>query len=344
VLDDSLPKYLNSPDTIVFNKNRNLFALNIAKRTKQGRLILAEGYMDVISLHQAGFDCAVASLGTSLTEQQAVLISRYTKQAVIAYDSDKAGVAASQRAITILNKTGIEVKVLRYTGAKDPDEFIKTKGRDAFENLLNGSENHIAYRMGAINEKYDLALDEQRVEYIRETAEYLARLNPAEREVYGARAAEAAGISPEAMAIEIKRAYGKLKKQKEREEKRKSDNPSRMVQPRQREIRYENVVSARAEEGLLSLLLSEPEHIQETVEVLSGEDFSSALLGRLFVLIADRWQEGKPLAVSAMAESFSADELSHITGFMNNPLDRSKTEEAVRDYIGTIRREKEKSA
>jgi len=343
VLDDSLPKYLNSPDTLVFNKNRNLFALNIAKKTKQGRLILAEGYMDVVSLHQAGFDCAVASLGTSLTEQQAVLMSRYAKQVVIAYDSDQAGVAASQRAISILDKTGMEVKVLRYAGAKDPDEFIRSRGRDAFENLLNGSENHIAYRLGAVQAKYDLSVDEQRVEYVKEAAVLLARLNPAEREVYGARAAEAAAISPEAMAIEVKRAFARLKKQKEAGEQRKLASPLRMAQPAQRGLRYENTVSALAEEGLLTLLFSEPEYIPEASAHLTEPDFSSSLLGRLFSQLEQRHRESRSLSLSAMTESFSPEEFSYITGFMHKPLDKAKSGYALRDYIAIIRREREKS-
>ena len=342
VLDDSLPKYLNSPDTLVFNKNRNLFALNIAKKTRQGRLILAEGYMDVISLHQAGFDCAVASLGTSLTEQQAVLMARYTKQVVIAYDSDKAGVAASQRAISILDKTGVEVKVLRYSGAKDPDEFIRNRGRDAFINLLDGSENHIAYRLENIAAKYALDADEQRVEYIKEAAQYLARLNAAEREVYGARVAEAAGISPEAVSIEIRRAYKIIRSKQDRSEQRKVSSPVRMAQPVQRELRYENAVSALAEEGLVAMLMAEPERIEAAAARLAESDFSSGLLGRLYGKLIERYRAGRALSLPAMAEDFSSAEMSHLTGFMQKPQDKSLLDSALGDYIAVILREKEK--
>ena len=182
VLDDSTPKYLNSPDTVIYNKSRNLFALNIAKRSKLGRIILTEGYMDTISLHQAGFDCAVASLGTSLTQEHAQLLSRYTKEAVIAYDGDGAGVKAAQRAIPILEKTGIQVKVLQMRGAKDPDEFIKKYGREAFARLLDQSENHIEYRLRQIQVKYDLTDDGQKVEFLREAAAMISTLpSPVER-------------------------------------------------------------------------------------------------------------------------------------------------------------------
>ena len=159
---------MNSPETLVFNKSRNLFALNLAKKSKSGYIILSEGNIDVVSLHQAGFDSAVASLGTSLTPEQARLLSRYTNEVIIAYDNDGAGIKASQRAIGILEKLDMKVKLLRVTGAKDPDEFIKTKGPDAFRNLLDGSENQIDYRLHAVTSKYDLTVDEQKVEFLKE--------------------------------------------------------------------------------------------------------------------------------------------------------------------------------
>jgi DNA primase len=207
VLDDAAPKYLNSPDTAVFNKSRNLFALNLARKTKQGRIILTEGYMDTISLHQAGFDCAVASLGTAFTQEHAQLLSRCTKEVVIAYDGDGAGVAAAQRAIPILERTGMNVKVLRLRGAKDPDEFIKKFGREAFSKLLDQSEHHIEYRLELIRIKYDFSDDTQRVAYLREAADLIATFeNPVERAVYASRCAEIAAIPVDAMEQQIRRA------------------------------------------------------------------------------------------------------------------------------------------
>ena len=145
-LADGGPKYLNSPDSPVFNKSRNLFALNLAKTTKLGRLVLTEGYMDTISLHQAGFDCAVASLGTALTADHAQLLARFTKEVVICYDADAAGIQAADRAIPLLERTGLTVRVLRVEGAKDPDEYIKTYGRDAFARLLDRSQDRMDSR------------------------------------------------------------------------------------------------------------------------------------------------------------------------------------------------------
>jgi DNA primase len=186
VMDDSKPKYLNSPENLIFNKRKNLFALNIAKNSKQGRIILTEGYMDAIALHQYGFDCAVASLGTSLTEEHALILQKYTKQVVITYDGDQAGQDATRRAISLLEKSGVEIRVLRMQGAKDPDEFLKQYGPDRFRLLLDQSENHAAYGLESIRRKFDLSRDDQRVEFLREAARYVAGL-PGAGDLWGPR-------------------------------------------------------------------------------------------------------------------------------------------------------------
>ena len=203
VMDDSTPKYLNSPETIIFNKRKNLFALNLAKKSKLGYLILVEGYMDAVALHQYGFDCAVASLGTSLTEEHAVLLSRYTQQVVLIYDGDEAGQNATRRAIPMLEKAGLQVKVLKMRDAKDPDEFLKKYGADRFKLLLEESSNRVEYQLGAIRGKYDLREDEQKVRFLSEAAELIAGLpNAVQREVYGQRVAETAKVSMEAVRME----------------------------------------------------------------------------------------------------------------------------------------------
>ena len=259
VMDDSTPKYLNSPDTPVYNKSRNVFALNIAKKSKAGRVILTEGYMDTISLHQAGFDSAVASLGTSLTAEHAQLLSRYFHEAIISYDGDGAGIAAAQRAIPLLEKAGLKVRVLRVTGAKDPDEFIKAYGRDAFARLLDQSENQVDYRLDQLQSKYNLEDDAQRVAFLQEAAQLLSTLpSPVEREIYGGHAAQAAGVSPEAMAQEVKKAFARRVRKQQKQQERRDLTPAVQLQPKQRGLRYENIRSARAEEGVIRLLLLDP--------------------------------------------------------------------------------------
>ena len=207
ILGEDGPKYLNSPETTVFNKGSNLFALNLAKKTKSGYILLTEGNIDVVSLHQAGFDSAVASLGTSLTPEQARLISRYTSEVILAYDNDGAGQKASQRAISILEKLDLKVRVLQMSGAKDPDEYIRLKGPEAFARLIEGSENQVEYRLAQIAKKYDLSVDAQKVDYLREAEELLARLpGAAEREVYCRRVAAETGVSPPAPCGTVSRA------------------------------------------------------------------------------------------------------------------------------------------
>lgn len=344
VLDDSTPKYLNSPDTVIYNKSRNLFALNIAKKSKQGRIILTEGYMDTLSLHQAGFDCAVASLGTSLTQEHAQLLSRYTKEAVIAYDGDGAGMKAAQRAIPILEKTGIQVKVLQMRGAKDPDEFIKKYGREAFAKLLDQSENHIEYRLRQIQVKYDLSDDAQKVEFLRESAAMLSTLpSPVEREIYGGRAAQAAGISPQAMAQEIQREYQRRLRQAKKQQERRDLTPAAQLQPREYGIRYPNMRSGRAEEGVLRLMLLEPALFRES-ESLTPEQFSVPVLGRVYALLRQRFQEGRSTQLAALAGELTSEEMSFLAGVLEKPESLAHSQQALRDYIAIIQTEALKRA
>lgn len=339
VMDDSTPKYLNSPDTPVYNKSRNVFALNIAKKSKAERVILTEGYMDTISLHQAGFDSAVASLGTALTEEHAQLLSRYFKQAIISYDGDGAGVAAAQRAIPILEKAGLKVRVLRVTGAKDPDEFIKRYGRDAFARLLDKSENQVDYRLDQLRQKFNLEDDAQKVAFLQEAAQMLAGLHSAvEREIYGGHAAQTAGVSPETMTQEVNRALKiRLRKEKKQQERRDL-SPASQLQPRSRGLRYENIRSATAEEGVLRLLLLDPGLLRDT-QGLTGAEFSSPLLGRTYDLLKARAEEGLSLQLAVLAEDLTSEEMDHLAQVVSKPESAANAQQAMADYIAVIRRE-----
>ena len=271
--DSDAAKYLNSPETLIFNKRKNLFGLNLAKKSKAGSLILVEGNIDVVSLHQYGFDNAIASLGTSLTEEQATLMSRYTDQIILIYDGDKAGQNATQRAIPILEKAGMQVKVLQLKDAKDPDEFLKKFGADRFRLLLEESSNRVEYQLEAIRKKYDLGEDDQRVKFIAEAAEFLSTLGSAvQREVYGHRAADEAKISYDAMKLEVNEAF-KRRVARERKKQEKIDlAPAQALQPKSRSIRYDNVKSAMAEETVLAMALKDPA-LLDTAKNLSGGIF-----------------------------------------------------------------------
>lgn len=340
VLDDSVPKYLNSPDTLVFNKSRNLFALNMAKKSTLGRIILTEGYMDTIALHQAGFDCAVASLGTSLTEDHVKLLSNYTSEVVISYDGDQAGVKAAQRAISLLSKTGMKVRVLKMRNAKDPDEFIKKFGPAAFADLLNESDNDIEYRLNQVKSKYDLTQDDERISYLKEAAAVVARLDsPVEREVYGTRVAELAGLTPAAMQEEVKRLRSKNRWKQRKAEERKAMSPALTSQPAERSLRYENVSSAKAEEGVIRLLLLD-EDFYAQAQSLKPEEFSSPTWGKIFSILMEHWKQGTVCTGAALTAYLSPEEMSLLARIREVPESVAQGSRAMADYIRAIQRQR----
>ena len=335
--DANAAKYLNSPETLIFNKRKNLFALNLAKKSKLGYLILVEGYMDAIALHQYGFDCAVASLGTALTEDGAALLSRYTDQVVLIYDGDTAGQNATKRAIPILEKAGLQVKVLQMRDAKDPDEFLKKFGADRFKLLLEESSNRVEYQLNAIFKKYDLRDDDQKVKYLQESADLISSLPSAvQREVYSGRVAETAGIGADAMKLEVERAR-KRRAAREKKQQEKIDlSPARNLQPRSRSIRYDNMKSAMAEEMLLALCLQEP-GLLEQARGLNADMFSAPLLGKVYAQFLDRYRQGLEVSISGLTD-FNSEEMSHIVG-MTQRQQGPVNEQAFQDCVRTITRE-----
>ena len=335
--DSDAAKYLNSPETLIFNKRKNLFGLNLAKKSKQGSLILVEGNIDVVSLHQYGFDNAIASLGTSLTEEQAALMTRYTDQVILIYDGDKAGQNATQRAIPILEKAGLQVKVLQIRDAKDPDEFLKKFGADRFKLLLEGSANRVEYQLGAIRSKYDLREDDQRVKFIAEAAEFLSTLgSPVQREVYGHRAAEDAKISYDAMKLEVNKAFKRRVARERKKQEKISLAPAQALQPKSRAIRYDNMKSAMAEETVLAMTLKEPA-LLDVARGLQAEEFSCPLLGKVYAQLRRRHEQGLDVTL-AVLEDLSGEEMSHITGICQRQTG-PVSEDALRDCIRIIQSE-----
>ena len=341
VLDDSKPKYLNSNETLIFNKRKNLFGLNFAKKTKLPNIILVEGNIDVVTLHQYGFDNAVASLGTSLTEEQVNLLSRYTEQVVLTYDADEAGQRAAQRAIPMLEKAGIQVKVLQMKDAKDPDEYLKKFGADRFKLLLEESANRVEYQLSTIARKYDIREDDQKVKFLQESADLICTLSSAvQREVYGNRVAEAAKISADAMKLEIERARKRRVNRQKKQQEKIDLEPARALQPKARSIRYDNMKSAMAEESVLALILREPALIAH-ITGLTGEMFSSSLLGKVFDQLIKRYRDGSEVSV-AVLEDFSSEEISHVTGILQRQ-EGPVSEQALSDCIRIIRSEHQAS-
>ncbi len=344
ILDDREPKYLNSRDTLVYSKARSLFALNLAKKSKSGYILLAEGNIDVVSLHQAGFDSAVASLGTSLTADQARLLARYTGEIVIAYDSDAAGQKAAQRAIELLSPLEMRVKVLQIPGAKDPDEFIQSRGPQAFRDLIERSGNQIEYRLQRVASDYDLTSDEGRSEYLKAAAALIASLpSGIDREIYGLRAAEKAGVSKEMFLPEVERFRKRRSAAAKKQEDREATAPVKAVQPKARELRYENVRSARAEEGILRLVYRFPDRFGDLP--LTGADFSSDALGRLYDALTRRIREGRSISVAVLSAQFTAEEIELMTQriVQQDDVPPEAAEDAMNDYIKILREEKDKA-
>ena len=337
VMDDSKPKYLNSSETIIFNKRKNLFALNFAKKSKLGYIILVEGYMDAIALHQYGFDCAVASLGTALTDDGATLLSKYTEQVVLIYDGDNAGQNATQRAIPILEKAGLQVRVLQMRDAKDPDEFLKKFGADKFKLLLEESSNRVEYQLNAIRRKYDIREDDQRVKYIHESAELISTLGSAvQREVYGHRVAEAAGISYDALKLEVDKAFKRRLAREKKHQEQIDLAPAKNLQPRSRNIRYDNMRSAMAEEAVLALILKQPALLDQTGG-LQETEFSAPLLGRAFGQLSQRYRQGLEVSVGVLSD-FTGEEMSHLAGILQRQ-EGPVNEAALADCVRIIRSE-----
>ena len=350
--DDPGAKYMNTPETIVYSKRRVLYGLNLARKSKRQGILLVEGNIDVVMLHQAGFDNACASMGTALTQEQLHLLSRYTKDLILCYDNDDAGKAATQKALALLRDTDFNVRVLELPKRlvdgqyvkQDADDFIKYQGADAFENLLSGSESGMDFRMAQLRDKYDLAGDRGRIEYAAAAAELLADIpNAVEREVYTVRAAEAAGISPDALKQEVRRASSRRARKERRDQEKRDLRPAMAAQPKERSMRYENTRSALAEEGILRLLVLD-DTLFGPEPPLTEDEFSSPLLGRLFAALWQQRQNPDGIRIGALDGQFTSDELGHLTGILQKPesTDHAARQKALRDYLGIVQSEFDK--
>lgn len=344
VIDNSEPKYMNTTETITYSKRRILYGLNLAKKTKRPNIILCEGNLDVVTLHQAGFDNAVASMGTALTVEQTRLLSRFTKELVLCYDNDNAGQLATQRALELLNNSEFTVKVLKLPNRmvdgrptkQDADDFIKNHGAAAFESLLSGSENGVEFRMTQIAARYDLSSDEGRIGYAGEMAEELCKLeNAVERDVYTNRAAQTAGLSPEAMKLEVQRAFKRRVARDRKMRERQELNLSRTLQPTERAIRYDDLRSAMAEEGVIRLLMQD-DGLFPAEPPLREDEFSSPLLGRIY---SELWRCRGGSSMAALSAALTPEEMSHLTTLLQKPESAANAPQALADYIRIIREE-----
>ena len=340
-LGDGKPKYLNSSDTPVFKKSRNLFALNFARNACAESLILCEGYMDVIAVNMAGFPNAVATLGTALTTEQARIMAKYTKKVILSYDSDDAGVAAAKRAIPILTEAGLEVKMLRIEGAKDPDEFIKKFGAVRFKTLLDDSRNKMDYLCDSVLRKYNILIPDEKTKAADELGDMLAEIySDVEREIYIVRISERISVDPANMKRDVERKMRRKQKRETEEIKRKIVSDALGYGDRVNRDFVKNARAARAEEAILGILLLRPEFMTDVrrgrIE-LREEDFLTEFGKRVFA--AFMTFEGH-FDIGLLAETFSQDEISRIVKMQVDRNKLTKNDLAVlQDHIRTLKSE-----
>lgn len=349
VLDDSLPKYLNSSDTPVFKKSKNLFALNYARKECADRIILCEGYMDVIALHGAGFTNAVATLGTAITPEQARIMERYTKSVVIAYDSDEAGQRAADKAFKLLGEVGLDVKILKMSGAKDPDEFIKKFGPERFRRLLDESKTHFDFKFEAILAKYDVTQTPEKLKAVNDITEIISKINSAvEREVYIGKVSEKLEIAKDNLKYDVDRKIRKQTRERQKDESRKIMLNTAGFGDRINPDYAKNVRAASAEESIISIILTYPEllkKVQDGTYNLRAEDFFTQFGKKIFEKAMELYEESTSFDYGMLGSEFTADEMGRITAIVlkRNNLSQNGEKELV-DCIDVLKKEKNKQS
>lgn len=346
VLDDSKPKYINTSDTLVFDKSENLFALNFAKsalskgQNGEAQLILCEGYMDVIALHQAGFTNAVAALGTSFTAEHARLIARYADEVVLTFDADAAGQKGTRRAIDLLRETGLRIKVVRVPEGKDPDEFIRKNGAERFRLLMDRSANDVEYRLMELGERFSLGSPDGQVNYLREAAGLLAGLSsPVERDVYAGKLAAELKVSKDAILQQIRYAMDKRSKQQKKKQLSqavrqnstfvKKANPEAESYPR----------AACAEEALIGLLILNPDYILSAAQALPPEKMVTAFNRELYRRLIERQRAGLLVELAFLAADYDEDGMAYISRMLRDARERVNSIEEALHCAAIIREE-----
>ena len=339
VMDDSKPKYVNSPETLVYHKSETVFALQIAKRSASRRFVLCEGYMDVISMQQAGIDTAVCACGTALTPQQVRLISEYADEVILSYDSDEAGQKATLRSLELFRNSPVKVGVLQIPGAKDPDEYIKKYGAERFKALLDGVGNALDFRLKRLRDQYDLSQDAQRLEYVKDAVEMLAeRSNPTEQEVYAGRIAEETNISKAAIMAQLGTAAKKAGYKR-----RRAENMERLRSGEMNQINVpmnaggsQALGIASAQQRLLAAMLREPSYIDMAQGKVSAEQFVLPVDKELFSALVQCRQRGMEISLSALRTCVSEEAMNELARLAAQYSDVNCTPDDIRMYLDRI--------
>lgn len=345
IMTDEKPKYLNTSDTPVFKKSANLFSLNNAKNSGTRTLILCEGYMDVIAVNQAGFINAVATLGTALTSEQAVLMKRYADEVIICYDADEAGQKATARAIPILRNAGLIIRVLSIPSGKDPDEFIRSKGKDgplAFKALLDKSGNDIEYRLQKLKQEHNIETTDGRVAYLESASKVIASISsPLERDVYISKICVEMNVDKNAFKQQLSRLTSRANRENRKQETRKIQADLNRRNDKINIDHYKKPRSSSAEEALVVYLVNNPDSAGEISSKLKPEQFQNSLIRRYYEYILNRINDGlDPL--NNITADFSSDEASKFFQLMSHTIPAASTTQAMREYIEVINEESEK--
>ena len=341
VLDDSKPKYINTGDTLVYKKTNELFALNFAKDCKEDALILCEGYMDVIAMHQAGFTNAVAGCGTALTTEQVRLISRYAKEVILTYDADEAGQKALQKAMTLFDQTDVKVRIPALVGGKDPDEIIRTYGRDKFKGMLEGASNETEFRLLALRRQYNLATTQGKIDFIGGALQILATLPPVEQDLYVSRLSEELGVERQNMKVQLQ---DLVARQGNRREKREF---KRIVQENMRKTARETMATdaslrkLRAEDRLISLLLRYPD-CSRLCKDFDPQWLTPGFAQRVFTLILQRLENGDGTELMDLRDRLTDDEMGRLSGIIARGGESADAKQEFSDCLHTIRAEQQK--
>lgn len=341
VLDDSKPKYINTGDTLVYTKTNELFALNFAKDSKEDALILCEGYMDVIAMHQAGFTNAVAGCGTALTTEQVRLISRYAKEVILTYDADEAGQKALQKAMTLFDQTDVKVRIPALVGGKDPDEIIRTYGRDKFKGMLEGASNETEFRLLALRRQYNLATTQGKIDFIGGALQILATLPPVEQDLYVSRLSEELGVERQNMKVQLQ---DLVARQDNRREKREFN---RIVQENMRKAARETMATdaslrkLRAEDRLISLLLRYPD-CSRLCKDFDPQWLTPGFAQRVFTLILQRLENGDGTELMDLRDRLTDDEMGRLSGIIARGGESADAKQEFSDCLQTIRVEQQK--
>ena len=341
VLDDSKPKYINTGDTLVYKKTNELFALNFAKDSKEDALILCEGYMDVIAMHQAGFTNAVAGCGTALTTEQVRLISRYAKEVILTYDADEAGQKALQKAMTLFDQTDVKVRIPALVGGKDPDEIIRTYGRDKFKGMLEGASNETEFRLLALRRQYNLATTQGKIDFIGGALQILATLPPVEQDLYVSRLSEELGVERQNMKVQLQ---DLVARQGNRREKREF---KRIVQENMRKTARETMATdaslrkLRAEDRLISLLLRYPD-CSRLCKDFDPQWLTPGFAQRVFTLILQRLENGDGTELMDLRDRLTDDEMGRLSGIIARGGESADAKHEFSDCLHTIRAEQQK--